>query len=238
MTDDAPKLPRRFYKTASVVEREGGFGVLLDERSLRTPGGALFTAPTRALADLCASEWETQGEFIVPATMPASQLAFATVDWTAKNREQLCDYVTGFGETDLCCHRADSPADLVAAQAEVWDPLVAWAADKLEVKLPVVTGIVAARVDAPTLAKLRAHTAALDDYHLTALSQSTGLAGSALIGFAFVRGELSADEAFRAAAFDNLWSLQRWGEDAEARARLDRQREEFEAITRYREALQ
>lgn len=238
MTDDAPKLPRRFYKTTSVTERDGGFAVLLDERSLRTPGGTLFTAPTRALADLCASEWEAQGEYIVPATMPASQLAFATLDWTKKNRDQLCDYVTGFGETDLCCHRADTPADLVAAQAKLWDPIVKWAANDLGVALPVVSGIVAARVEPATLAKIRAHAAALDDFHLTALSQSTGLAGSALIGLAFVRGELDAEQAFQAASFDNLWSLQRWGEDAEARARLDHHQAEFRAIARYLTALQ
>ncbi|MEQ1492859.1 MAG: ATPase, partial [Terricaulis sp.] len=70
------------------------------------------------------------------------------------------------------------------------------------------------------------------------LSQSTGLAGSALIGLAFVRGELDAEQAFQAASFDNLWSLQRWGEDAEARARLDHHQAEFRAIARYLTALQ
>ncbi len=238
MTDDAPKLPRRFYKTASVDECDDGFGVKLDERSLRTPGGALFAAPTRALAELCAGEWDAQDDFIVPASMPVSQLAFVTLDWTAKNRDQLCDYVIGFGETDLCCHRAEMPADLVAAQGKLWDPIVQWAGDAMAVALPVVTGIVAADVDPSTLEKLRGHAAALDDFHLTALSQTTGLAGSALIGFAFVRGELSPEQAFEASAFDNLWSLQRWGEDAEARTRLDNQRQEFEAIARYLKALQ
>ncbi|MCX7359712.1 MAG: ATPase [Alphaproteobacteria bacterium] len=238
MTDDAPALPRRFYKTASLSERDGGSGVALDSRTLRTPGGAVFVAPTRALAELCAAEWEAQGDFIVPASMPISQLAFATLDWTAKNRDQLADYVKGFGETDLCCHRADFPVDLVAAQAAVWDPVVRWAAEELNVSLPVVTGIVAARVDEETIARLRAHASALDDFHLTALSQATGLAGSALIGFAFVRRALSPEAAFEAAAFDNLWSLKRWGEDEEARVRLDRQRAEFEAIARYLGALQ
>lgn len=237
MTDDAPKLPRRFYKTASLAERDGGFGVALDARTLRTPGGAVFVAPTQALAELCTAEWDAQGEHIVPASMPVSQLAFATLDWTRKNREQLADYVMGFGETDLCCHRADAPADLVAAQAQVWDPIVRWAEEVLGVALPVVTGIVAARVDEATLTRLREHALALDDFTLTALSQSTGLAGSALIGFAFVRGELSPEAAFEAAAFDNLWSLQRWGEDAQARSRLDGQRAEFEAIGRYLKAL-
>jgi chaperone required for assembly of F1-ATPase len=234
---DTPTLPRRFYETASVAERDDGFGVALDARTLRTPGGAVFVAPTRALAQLCADEWNAQGEFIVPASMPASQLAFAALDWTAKSREQLYDYVAGFGKTDLCCHRAEAPEALAARQAAVWDPVVRWADDALGVKLPVVPGIIAARVEDATLARVRAHVAALDDFQLTALSQATGLAGSVLIGFALTRGRLAPEEAFEAAALDNLWSLERWGEDEEGRARLDRQRAEFQAIARYVEAL-
>lgn len=234
---DAPALPRRFYKSASVVERDGGFGVALDERALRTPGGAVFVSPTRALAELCAAEWAAQGEHIVPATMPASQYAFATLDWTVKNRDQICDYVAKFGETDLCCHRAEAPSELATKQAELWDPLVAWGDAKLGVALPVVTGILAAEVDGAHIDTLRAHAAALDDFRLTGLAQASGLAGSALIGFALAHGELSAEQAFEAAALDNIWSLEKWGEDEEARVRLNRQRAEFAAIARYLEAL-
>lgn len=234
---DAPALPRRFYQTATVVENGGGYGVALDARTLRTPGGAAFVSPTRALAQLCADEWTAQGEHIVPASMPVSQLAFASIDWTAKSREQLADYVTAFGETDLCCHRADSPADLRAKQAGHWDPIVVWADEALGVQLPVVTGIVAARVEPEALATLRTHALSLNDFALTALSQAAGAAGSVLIGFALLRNRLTADEAFLAAALDNLWGLEKWGEDGEARARLISQQAEFRAIARYVEAL-
>jgi chaperone required for assembly of F1-ATPase len=235
---DAPSLPRRFYKNASVVEQIGGFGIALDARTLRTPGDAVFVAPTRALASLCAEEWAAQGEHISPPTMPTSQMAFATLDWTAKSREKVCDYIVGFGETDLCCHRAETPADLAGRQAELWDPIVAWGARELGVALPVVPSVIAARVEREKLTALRAHAEALDDFRLTALSQATGLAGSVLLGFGILRGAWRADAAFEAAALDNLWSLEKWGEDEEARARLDRQRAEFKAIERYIEALQ
>lgn len=235
---DAPPLPRRFYKSASVAERDGGFGVNLDARTLRTPGGVVFVSPTQALAQLCAAEWDAQGEHIIPASMLASQLAFATLDWTAKNRDDICDYVAKFGETDLCCHRAETPQELVARQIVHWDPLVAWGEKKLGVRLPVVNGVLAADVDAGALAALRTQAAAFDDFKLTALAQATGLAGSALIGFAVAYRELEAERAFQAAALDNLWALEQWGEDAEGRARLDRQRAEFVSLARYLEALQ
>jgi chaperone required for assembly of F1-ATPase len=229
-----PQAPaRRFYTSASAEAAGGGFGVALDGRALKTPGGAPFRVPTHALAAACAAEWGSQGALIVGASMPMTQLGFAAIDWTARDRQARIDYVAKFGETDLCCHRADAPAALVARQAAVWDPLTAWSARTLGIELAVVTGVVAAPGVPATLDKIRAKAAVLDDFRLTALAQAAGLSGSALIAFALLMGEIDANRAFEAAALDDLWSLERWGEDAEARARLVRVRNEFEALAAF-----
>jgi chaperone required for assembly of F1-ATPase len=220
-----------------VQEAHDGFAVALGTRTLRTPRGAVFRAPTRALAEAVAAEWAAQGERIAPASMPLTQLAFAAIDWTAATRPERAAYVATFGATDLCCHRADAPSELVMRQAAAWDPLLAWAQAALDVDLPVVTGVVAAAVDPDQLIALQTHAEALDDFRLTALSQAAGLSGSAIIAFAMVRGRLSAAEAFATAVLDEHWSLEHWGEDAEARARLDRQRAEFDALGHFIAAL-
>jgi chaperone required for assembly of F1-ATPase len=194
-------------------------------------------APTPALAQAIADEWNAQGEHIVPAAMACTQLAFAAIDHTPQRRDELLDYIAKFGETDLVCHRAEAPGELLARQARSWDPLVAWGAGELGVMLPIVTGVVAAPVPAQSLETLRAHAGACDDFQLTALAQAAGLAGSALIAFALLRGWLDAESAFAAAALDELWAIDKWGEDAEARQRLDRQRAEFENIARFVAAL-
>ncbi len=222
---------RRFYKKASVSE--DGFGVRLDQRALKTPGGAAFRAPTRALAEACAAEWTAQGERILPASMPLTQLAFSAIDHTPQRRDELADYVAKFGETDLVCHRADAPAALAERQAAAWEELLAWARDELRLTLPVIAGIIAAPVPSEMLAKIRAHALALDDFHLAALAQAAGLAGSAVIAFALVHGHIDDAAAYAAATVDESWSLERWGEDAEARARLDRIRAEFENLGRF-----
>lgn len=231
MTD----LAKRFYSSAAATPENG---VALGAYALRTPGGRVFAAPTRALAEAVAAEWEAQGEHIRPATMPLTQLAFAAIDWTPKSRDELAAYVANFGQTDLCCHRAESPADLVARQRAHWDPLVAWGADAHGVALPVVAGIIAADVPAGALARIEAHARGLDDFRLTALAQGAGLAGSALIALALLAGWLDAPGAFAAAALDNIFSLETWGEDAEARAKLDSQRTEFHNIARFIRALE
>jgi len=222
--------PRRFYQHAAATPERG---VALDQRALRTPGGAVFAAPAAALAEAVASEWAAQGDEIHPASMPITQLAFAAIDWTPKSRDQLADYIAAYAETDLCCHRAGHPADLVARQAAAWDPLVAWGVAAHGLVLPVVMGVIAADVDPQMRARLKAHALGLNDFSLTALAQATGLAGSALIALALLARRLDAEAAFEAAALDNLWSLERWGEDSEARAKLDSQRQEFDNITRF-----
>lgn len=224
---------RRFYQDAVATPE---LGVALDARTLRTPGGAVFTTPTHALANAVAQEWMAQGDEIVPSDMPLTQLAFAAIDWTAKSRVEQIGYIAAHAETDLVCHRADAPAALVARQAALWDPIVHWAIGQ-GVMLPVVTGVVAARVEPASLQTLRQLASQMDDFRLTALAQAVGLSGSALIALAVVSGRLAADEAFAAAALDNLWSLEQWGEDAEARAKLDSQRAALENVARFVVAL-
>lgn len=222
---------RRFWKHATLADDAAG--VMLDERRLRTPRGAVFAAPTRALAEAIAAEWNAQGDLIVPSSMPLSQLAFAAIDHTPARRDELAAYIAKFGETDLVCHRAEAPASLVARQTMLWNPLVAWSAQDLGVVLPVVTGVLPAAHDPEALETLRAHAAACDDFQLTALAQAAGAAGSAVVALAMLHGRLTGETAFAAAALDDLWSLENWGEDAEARARLDSLRAEFENVSRF-----
>lgn len=221
---------RRFYKS---VAANADNGVSLDARNLRTPGGVIFKAPTRALADAVAAEWDAQGEHIAPSSMPLTQLAFAAIDHTPKRREELADYIAKFGETDLVCHRAEAPVEVVARQANAWDSVRDWCAATIGADLPVVTGILAAGVSPGEIAKLRAAAAQLDDFRLTALAQAAGLAGSAAIGFAVVAGALTPEAAFEAAFLEDLWSQEKWGRDDAAQARLDKQRAEFENIAKF-----
>ncbi|GAM99237.1 chaperone [alpha proteobacterium U9-1i] len=228
-------LAKRFYQTASVSE--DGASVLLDARTLRTPGGAVFRAPARALAEAMAAEWNAQGDHIAPATMPLTQLAFAAVDITPKRRPEIAHDVAKYAETDLICHRAEAPAVLVARQAVAWDPLVAWAEQRFGQRLHVVSGVLPADVPAAAIANIERAVGDLDDFRATALAQSTMLTGSVYLGFAQLEGRINAAEAYAAATVDEAWSIERWGEDSEAGARLDRLKGDLDAVSRFLAAL-
>lgn len=228
---------RRFYETVSVVEADGGFSIALDTRRVRTPGGAHFVAPTKALAEACAQEWAAQEANIVPAAMPVTQLAFAAIDWTRPAREERADFVASYVQTDMCCYRASAPRELVERQERAWQPAVDWAQEALGLKLPVIVGVSPAEAPPSARASVRDQALAFDDFRLTALTQATAISGSLILGFALTQGRLNAEEVYLASVLDELWALERWGDDEEARVRLERIRAELDALARFLKAL-
>lgn len=230
-------MTARFYKTADVAPCGAGFAVTLDGRALKTPAKAPFVTPTRRLAEAAAAEWRAQSDVVKPETMPLTRLANVALDHTARARADIAAQIARFGETDLLCHRADQPASLADRQAGLWDPLLGWADTELGVSLVAGPGIFAHDQPAGALAQLAARALGLDDFRLTGLARAAGLAGSAIIAFALTEGRLSGRQAFEAAALDDLYQLEVWGEDAEARARLDNQEAELLAIEHFFIAL-
>lgn len=232
---DAPY--KRFYKDAQPAPREGGFTVEIDGRQLRTPGKRPFLAPTRALAEACAAEWRAQGDEVRPDSMPLTKLVNVALDLTPNARARIVESIAGYAATDLVCHRADRPEALIARQAEAWDPLVAWARERLGAPLKVVTGVIAAEQPDEARVAYAACADACEDYALTGLAHAVGMAGSGVIGIALQRGHLDADAAWKAACLDDLWQVETWGEDFAARARLDALKAEFDALGAYFAAL-
>jgi chaperone required for assembly of F1-ATPase len=227
---------RRFYKAVATTPVGAGFAVTLDGRTLRSPATTVFAAPTEALAAACAAEWDAQRDVIRHETMPLTRLVNVAIDHTPRVREELANTLAKFAETDLLSHRAERGA-LALRQAGSWDPLLAWADQTLGAPLKVVAGIIAQVQPATSLAALAERAGREDDFHLTGLAHAAGLAGSAVIAFALRAGRLSGQAAFEASALDDLYQLQTWGEDEEARQRLNNQRAEFLALEQFFAAL-
>jgi chaperone required for assembly of F1-ATPase len=179
-------------------------------------------------------EWDAQSDRIDPQKMPLTRLANVAIDRTPSARQEMIESIAKHGETDLLCHRADRPPALVERQQETWDPLVAWSEMELGFAPVVVVGVAAAQNDTTALAEA---ALPLDDFRLTALAYAVGLSGSAIIGYALLRGRLDGADAYAAAALDELFQLETWGEDAEARKRLEHMRRAFCDAERFLQSL-
>jgi len=229
---------RRFYASAEWAPAEGGFAISLDGRTPRSPRGEPLLLPTAALASLVAGEWAAQGANILPATMPATRLAWiALALHTEAARGAAIERVASFAGSDLICYFADWPAGLVARQEERWGPLIVWAERDLGVVFHRTRGVTHRPQPEATVARVRDLAGAESDFALAGLAAATALFGSAILGFALRRGRLSAEEAFELSRLDETHQEERWGVDPEAAARAAEMAKEAEMLGRWFEAL-
>lgn len=207
---------KRFWTKAESTDQEGGFGVSLDGRPVRTPAKTLLIVPTKDLAEEIAAEWEAQDGEIDPRTMPYTRSANAALDKVVPQFDEVAGLIADYGGTDLLCYRADRPAGLVAKQAEYWDPVLDWASSALGARLATAAGVMHIAQDPDALARLTKRVQALTPFELTAFHDLVGLSGSLVIGFAVTEGFRSADEGWNLSRIDEDWQISEWGEDEEA----------------------
>ena len=225
-------MAKRFYTAVAVEPAAAGFAITLDGRPVRTPGGGRLILPSRAIAEAIAAEWDAQAETIRPHTMPITQLANTALDRVPAQRMAVRQQILAFAETDTLCYRADSPESLVERQQAVWQPLLDWAEAALGARLAVTRGIVAVRQEPAALARLGEAVAGLSDLELTVVAAFAACSGSLVVPLAVRAGRIDAAAAFEAALLDELFQVERWGEDAEAAVRRQRLREDMAAYAR------
>ena len=220
-------LQKRFYKGVSVAPVEGGYGVHLDGRPVRTPGKGPVAVRTEAAARLIADEFEAQEIEINPARMPVMRLVNTVIDGVAAAPDAVAEDMLRYASTDLLCYRADSPARLVELQARAWDPILDWARDRLGARLYLGEGVMHVEQPREAIAAI-GHHLRLDPepFRLGCLHMMTTLTGSVLLALAVDAGEIDAETAWTLAHVDEDWTISQWGEDAEAAvARANRQRD-------------
>ena len=218
---------KRFWTEVTLEPRAGGFAISLDGRSALTPGKAPMIVPTSKLAEYVAAEWDAQGEMIDPSSMPFTRSANAAIDKIAPQRIEVADNLTAYGDSDLLCYRAEAPAGLVARQAAAWDPLLDWAAENLQVRLALRSGVVHRAQGTSELALLSQMVRALSNFELAAFLDLVSLSGSLIIGFAVAQHAKSDAELWTASRIDEIWQQEQWGEDAETIERDRRKRQAF-----------
>lgn len=214
------KSIKRFYKQAAVAAGGGGFAVLLDGRSVKTPKGAALLVDSERLAQAIAEEWNGQGESVDPASMPMMQLAATALDRVGAERPAMHDNLMRYCATDLLCYRAQHPSDLVRRQQECWQPVVDWATLFFDAPLQVTEGLSPVEQPGQAAQALSSYLERLDAWRFTALAVAVAATGSLLLGLALLEGFRDAKALVEASQLDELHQQELWGADEEAKARL------------------
>lgn len=212
---------RRFWKTAAAAPGPDGFGVTLDGRPVRLPGGEPLRVRGAALAEAIAAEWRdagVEGAEVRPDDLPLTRLANTVQARIAPNREGVIEALLAYGGNDLLCYRAAEP-ELAGLQHESWQPWLDWAAHALDAPLIVTDAIIAVDQPRESLAALRAALAALDDYALGGLGVIVPALGSLVLALAMIAERLPPGAAHRLALLEELWQAEKWGTDEAAEER-------------------
>src|ERR1700682_3027779 len=228
-----PPVLKRFYKQATAGETEGGFALLLDGKTAKTPAKKRLVVPGLALAEAIAAEWKMQGSEIDPAKMPLTRLANLAIDRVEEEAASIREEIVRYASSDHVLYRAGEPEGLVALQAAHWDPILEWARSALGARFILAEGVNFVVQAEAALAAVRIEAGKWPvPFALAALASLTSLAGSALISLALARGRLSAVEAWNAAHVDEDWNTRQWGEEDAAAIRRAQRFSEFEAAAK------
>lgn len=207
---------KRFYKQAGTEQTEGGFGVRLDGKAVKTPAGNALVMRSAALAEAVAAEWNAQGDEVRPSDMPMTQLASTALDRIGPERAMIVDQLIKYAATDLVCYHADFPPALAERQRASWQPLLDWAATHLDAPLAVTTGVIAITQPEPALAALRRQLDGYDVWRLTVTQAAAAAAGSLVLAMALTENRLTGEQVFALSQLDETYQIEQWGEDYEA----------------------
>ncbi len=221
---------KRFYKQVTVSEARG---ILLDMRPVLTPKKALLIVPNDGLANAVAEEWRAQGDKIDLHSMKITGLANAAIDVIAPDVATFAASLAAYGESDVLCYRANDPPDLVARQLDLWEPTLDWAQTRYGVTFARISGIMHQPQPPETLNRLAAAIGARTPFELAALSHIVTINGSLVIALALIEGAIAAGAAFDAAHLDELWQVEKWGEDSFATQAREAHRADFLSACRF-----
>ncbi|ODU25059.1 ATP12 family protein [Sphingopyxis sp. SCN 67-31] len=224
---------KRFWKTATTVPQDGGRGIALDGRPVRTPARAPLVVPSEELAEAIAAEWNAQGSDIDPAAMPMTGIANAAIDLATGDRAAFAETIAAYAQTDLLCYRDDRDAALQGEQAAAWNPLLAWAEARHGIEFALAQGVLPIDQPAATVAALREAVHALDPFRLAPLSPLVTIGGSLVAGLALVEDAFAADMLWEAVSLDELYQERRWGADSEAQKARDRRAADWGNAARF-----
>ncbi len=224
---------RRFYREVTISDEADGHQVLLDGQPLRTPAKRHLRAPSAELAQAIAEEWAGQENEIRPAMMPLTRLASTALDRMPAQRTAAIDQVSEYATTDLLCYRAAHPLELVERQRHRWQPLLDWAAEAYGARLVVTTGLVPVAQPEPAVQRLRGRVEALRDWPLVGLHTATTALDSLILGLALLESRIDPEAAFTASLLDELFEIERWGQDSETERRHVALRREVEAAATF-----
>lgn len=228
----------RWFQAADIRAAEddfedGGFEIVLDGKPIRAKSGRHSVAPSRALAEAIAAEWNAVGAQVDFQALPLTRLFFMAADLTVDTRPQIEDELSVYAGTDLVSFRADRPAELGDKQEALLEPVCLWAEKILGAPLPRSRGVVLSRGADDAVAACRGRLQSFSACELASVNVLTRRAGSVILALAVHDGEVAAEQAWALSRIEEDWQRAQWGDDDDASRAAEGAQAEFLLAARF-----
>lgn len=229
---------KRFYKIVSTLEMPGGLAIALDGKLVKTPSGAILCTRYEGLADAMMREWAVQGEQIIPDSMKMTQLLSTQIDRVGAQRPSMRAALLKYTDTDLICYYADHPPALAERQRAIWGPVQAWFEERFGVTLKTTDSLQALCQPPELHAAMAAYIDGLDDPRFTVFQLVVPLAGSLVLGAAFLEGEIAVPQVFAAMRIEEdfkaeIYDEEKYGLDSAEAKRNEAARADLDAAAAF-----
>ena len=208
---------RRFYEKVDIqqVENKNEYKILLDNRTLKTPGKNALHLPSIELATMIALEWDAQKDKrgIQPATMPMMTLATTAIDQVYVDPDYARKTCLRYLPTDTALFlSSDEDRLLLKKQKQVFQPVIRWFSRTLDIELET-TQSMTGKINHPkrTVEKIEKIVNSLDHFTLTCLQSATMECKSLVIALAMLYRHLSIDQAIVASRIEEEFQTEIWG---------------------------
>lgn len=193
---------KRFYKLVTVTDMDGGFGIALDGKGVKTPASKTLVVGNKDIAGLLMQEWAAQEKEILPDRMPVNQLVMTSLDKIHPRRDTI-RHILNYIDTDLVFYRSEAEP-YRTKQSELWDKWVKWLEQKFEVSLKTTDQIESLEQDKDFLTRFEHYLGTLSDMHLTIFESLIDETSSPVLACAFFENQAGVEDLYQAVLVEDL----------------------------------
>lgn len=207
---------KRFYARVDIepVQTARGleYGIQLDGRFVVTPYNQILSAPTLGAATAIAFEWDAQGDFLRPISMPLTNICVTAIDQAYTDRARFLTHFRSAIATDSVLLRVKAPSGLVHQQRKQWDTLLHWMKERYGCDLHTTYEFETPRQSAEVARRKQELLESLTGWQLAALDSLTTVTKSFVISWALLTSRLTIHQAFEAARLEENFQMRQYGQ--------------------------
>ncbi|QNT78973.1 ATP12 chaperone protein [Entomobacter blattae] len=228
----------RFWEKVLLREEDQGYGIVLDKKPLKLPSGEPLVIHNLALAKTIQKEWAglgggQKGQAFCFSDIPLTRIVGTMEGLIRHDIKSVIAKLIEYAQSDLLCFHSEKPKQIAKRQQEEWLPIVTWFSKKYQLSIKVTTTLHVPDFSQETIDRLTVLLDSLTLIEVTVLSLLVPLAGSLILGMAYLDETVTIDEVFSLSTLPERVQMEIWGTDAEQLERFDRIYEEMKEIEQF-----